>query len=81
MRTLVILVVLAIWVIAPPLAEASGACVGMSGMCEGPCATASCTGVLRVADAILPPVADIVAQARDQSPSAPLRLPDLPPRP
>lgn len=70
-----------LWVVAPPLAAASDACMVMSGVCEGPCGSASCTDVIRVPQAMLPLAAHLVAQAPDGFPSAPLRVPDLPPRP
>lgn len=79
-RTFVITALLVVWVLAPPLAAASGACIAMSGGCEGPCGAASCTTVIRVTSAVLPPVADVVGAAPDSFRSASLRLPDLPPR-
>jgi hypothetical protein len=79
-RMFVAATLLIIWVLAPPLAAASGACIAMSGVCEGPCGAASCTTVIRVASGVLPAVADVIGRALDSFPSAPLRLPDLPPR-
>lgn len=79
-RTFVIAALVIVWVLAPPLAAASGACIAMSGVCEGPCGAASCTAVIRVTSTVLPHVADVIGAAPDSFCSAPLRLPDLPPR-
>jgi hypothetical protein len=80
-RTIVVAVVLAAWVLAAPLAAASGACAAMSDMCEGPCGTASCVPGVRVPATILPLAASLGLPAADHAPSAAVRLPDLPPKP
>ncbi len=78
-RIALILLVVGVWVLAAPLASATGACAAMSGLCEGPCGAAACsvtvppTTVLTVVDRLL-------AQTPDGFPSALLRLPELPPR-
>lgn len=79
-RMFVVVALSIVWVLAPPLAAASGACIAMSGVCEGPCGAASCTTVIRVASGVLPAVADLIGRVPDSLRSAPLRLPDLPPR-
>jgi len=80
MRAAVVVVLAILSVLAPPLAAASGACVAMSGACEGPCGTALCGGLVRAPDGILPIAAERLVHAPDPFPSAPVRLPDLPPR-
>lgn len=80
-RTILVVMLAILWIVAPPLAAASDACMAMSGVCEGPCGAASCSTIIRGPAAILPITADIVAQAPDEFPSAPLRILDLPPRP
>jgi hypothetical protein len=81
MRAVVVAILLILVALAPPLAAASDACMAMSGVCEGPCGVASCSTVVRAPDGILPVTAATITPAPDQFPSAPLRLPDLPPRP
>ena len=84
MHTLVraglILALLGIWILAVPLAEATGACPAMSGACEGPCGTT--VGILAAPSttAVLPLVDRFPLQAAEHFPSAPARLPDLPPK-
>jgi hypothetical protein len=79
-RTVLIVALLMAWVLMPSLAIASGACMTMGGMCEGPCGAASCAVVICVSGLVLPAVSDAITPAPDQFSSVPLRLPELPPR-
>ena len=79
LRTGLILAVVVVWVLAAPLASATGACAAMSGLCEGPCGAASCA-VIAPSMAVLTVVDRLPAETSDGFPSASLRLPELPPR-
>lgn len=80
-RTVVVFAMLLVWVLAVPLASATGACAAMGGMCEAPCGANSCAVVMMRATAtILAVVGRLPVQAPDRFPSASLRLPELPPR-
>lgn len=79
LRTTLILLVVGVWVLAAPLASATGACAAMSGPCEGPCGAAACS-VTVPPTAVLTVVDRLLAQAADRFPSASIRLPELPPR-
>jgi len=79
-RTILVVMVLAVWVLAAPLASASGACAAMGGMCEGPCGAASCGSPMLVTETVLPLAASLIVLASDRAPSAVVRLPDLPPK-
>ncbi len=79
LRTALILLVVGVWVLAAPLASATGACAAMSGLCEGPCGAASCS-VTAPSIAVLTVVDRLLDELSDRFPSASIRLPELPPR-
>ena len=81
LRMLFMLVLIGVWALAVPLAMASGACMAMGGTCEGPCGVSSGAVPLPTAGPVLAVVAFIVAHPPDRAVAAPLRLPELPPRP
>jgi hypothetical protein len=80
-RTLAILVLVALWALAVPLAVSSGACMAMGGMCEGPCGASSCVVLAPTLGAALAVVALLTPLAADRFVNAPLLPPELPPRP
>lgn len=69
-----------VWASSAPLAMAPGDCMAMWADCEGPCGVSSCVAPGFIADDIVPAVARVPSGAAPGWPSAPLRLPDLPPR-
>jgi len=80
-RTLAILVLVALWALAVPLAVASGACMAMGGMCEGPCGASSCVFYAPTVGVALAIVALVTLLAAGRFVSTPLLPPELPPRP
>ena len=79
-RVIVVVVAVLVLGLSAPLAIASGSCVAMGAMCDGPCGASSC---VFSATPPTPPVT-VVASAEprglDRIPQAPLQAPELPPK-
>lgn len=69
-----------VWVLSAPLAMASGDCMAMGADCEGPCGASSCAVAGPISDGIVPAVAGVPQRTATRFPSAPLTLPEPPPR-
>ena len=80
LRTALVMAILLVWVLAAPLASATGACAAMGGTCEAPCGAGSCALITRATPTILAVVGGLPVPAPDRFHSTSLRLPELPPR-
>jgi hypothetical protein len=79
-RHVLTLVVLAIWIMAGPIAMAFDGCAAMGAMCEGPCGSTACS-ITALPVAAVPEVLDaVVAGAVQSAPEGIARAVDLPPR-
>lgn len=77
-----VLILLAALVVAPPVAMASDHCAGMSYTCEAPCGASSCAVFPPLPVSMTPElVASIEAQPPGHLPASPFALLDPPPKP
>ena len=81
-RAAVAVIAVVVWALSAPLAMASGDCMAMGAMCEGPCGASSClTTSAPVSPVILATIAIVSPRAPEDLASVPLALTDPPPRP
>src|SRR2546425_621223 len=81
-RAAVAVVAVVVWALSAPLAMASGDCMAMGAMCEGPCGASSClTTSAPVSQVVLATIATLSPRAPEDFASLPLALADPPPRP
>ena len=79
-RYLATVVVLLVWAFFGPLAVAFGGCAGMGAICEGPCGTTPCAGLIPASAWPAPPVSDLKAQPPHPFQTSTLKVLDLPPK-
>ncbi len=79
-RTIVAVLAALVWALSAPLAMASGNCMAMGADCEGPCGVSSCATAGPLIGDIVLAVARAAPSTVSGFPSAPLAVPDLPPR-
>jgi len=81
-RAAVAVIAVVVWALSAPLAMASGDCMAMGAMCEGPCGASSCiTTSVPASQVVLATLATVSPRVSDDFSAALLALPDPPPRP
>lgn len=79
-RVIVAVIAVVVWGLTAPLALASSNCMAMGAMGEGPCGASSCAVAQFAGGTALDQATREIAQSADHVVSAPLKVPELPPK-
>lgn len=79
-RLLVVVIGVVVWGLSAPLAMASNDCMTMGAICEGPCGAYQCATTPFDGTAAFHQLLPVVLPSSGNVPSAPLQVPELPPK-